>query len=248
MDWKKALERQTYTGGQLQQAARSDDLASLHRAAVGSYADEVATLRKHISGAIDGQDVRSHYEKLMQDDPRRLLPADLSRFDGTLRADADRVGMTSGYEVPNYVDATAERMLKSMAPEEKMEAMYSISEDEIKAAEERGRRSFGVQQLEVLPNPALDGFARDYSRHQAREDAKVEFARRSAEASEEVLAEERRKRQAAELAAKQAEIEKGIADERADRAERRETRMVRLAIIGLFGTVASLALAAWPFL
>lgn len=89
---------------------------------------------------------------------------------------------------------------------------------------------------------------REAAEARKREDAKVEYARRSAEASEQVLAEERSKRASAEIAATQAQAEKVTAEERAERAERSSRRMERLAVIGLLGTVVSLLLAAWPFL
>lgn len=88
---------------------------------------------------------------------------------------------------------------------------------------------------------------RQLAEAQAREEQKTDYLRRSAEASEEVLAEERRKRDAAELAAKQAKADRDIAEERARRAEARERRMERLMVLSLIGMVAALAVAAWPF-
>lgn len=88
----------------------------------------------------------------------------------------------------------------------------------------------------------------DAAEFRRREDAKLEYARRSAEASEEVLAEERRKRGVAELTAQQAKVDKDKAEERAERAERRERRLERLAVLGLIGTVAGLVIAAWSFI
>lgn len=88
----------------------------------------------------------------------------------------------------------------------------------------------------------------DAAEFRRREDAKLEYARRSAEASEEVLAEERRKRGVAELTAQQAKVDKDKAEERAERAERRERRLERLAVLGLVGTVAGLVIAAWSFI
>jgi len=88
----------------------------------------------------------------------------------------------------------------------------------------------------------------DAAEFRRREDAKLEYARRSADASEEVLAEERRKRGVAELTAQQAKVDKDKAEERAERAERRERRLERLAVLGLIGTVAGLVIAAWSFI
>lgn len=109
-------------------------------------------------------------------------------------------------------------------------------------AEEFDRAAKKREQQEMLDRSVASGqrFAQQMADARGREDAKLDYARRSAEASEEVLAEERRKRGAAEIAAKEAKIDQVKAERRADRNE-------RFAILGLVGMVASLAIAAWPF-
>lgn len=120
----------------------------------------------------------------------------------------------------------------------------AIDFDEIdRQAKERHQQ----QMLEMSQGHARR-MADDAAEFRRRENTKLEYARRSAEASEEVLAEERRKRGVAELTAQQAKVDKDKAEERAERAERRERRLERLAVLGLVGTVAGLVIAAWSFI
>lgn len=107
------------------------------------------------------------------------------------------------------------------------------------------------RQLQTMSDAAWDNMqhiARQAAEHQRREEAKVEYARRSAEASEEALAEERRKRELAEIAAKEAKADKEKAEERADRAEVREEKMVRLTNSSIVVALVSAAMAAWLIL
>lgn len=107
------------------------------------------------------------------------------------------------------------------------------------------------RQLQAMSDAARDNMqhmARQAAEHLRREEAKVEYARRSAEASEEALAEERSKREAAEIAAKEAKADRDRAEERAERAERREERAVRISLVSLIAAVVGLLFAAWPFI
>lgn len=83
---------------------------------------------------------------------------------------------------------------------------------------------------------------------QKREDDKVAYARRSAEASEAALAIAEERRRAAEADATQAKEAAFRAEARAEQAETREIEMKRLAWLGILVALASLAVAAWSIL
>lgn len=104
------------------------------------------------------------------------------------------------------------------------------------------------QQLLEMSMANAQHMNRQISEARARENTKIEYARRSAEASEEALAEERRKREAAEVEANEARTERAIAEQRAIRAEKREERAMRISLISLVAAVVGLLFAAWPFI
>ena len=104
------------------------------------------------------------------------------------------------------------------------------------------------ERMMQLGNEHTQYLAREAAEFRRREDAKVEYARRSAEASEEALAEERRKLQEAELAANEANADRDKADKRAERAELREARMERWTIYAILVALIAAAITAWPFL
>lgn len=123
-------------------------------------------------------------------------------------------------------------------------ASGSIDWEEMdRAAKERDQLERMNQSIEFNQH-----FIREAAEARRREDAKIDYARRSAEASEEVLAEERRKREAAEIATKEAKAEQDKAEQRAARAERREARMERWAIYAVVVTLVATTITAWPFL
>lgn len=120
--------------------------------------------------------------------------------------------------------------------------------------------SFDFKELERVENERrlneMAQFSMEHNQHimrqaaeaQSREKAKVEYARRSAEASEAVLAAEREGRKAAEKDAEQSKEAAKLAEERAERSERREIAMQRLARIAVVTAFAALLVAAWPFI
>lgn len=112
-------------------------------------------------------------------------------------------------------------------------ATEKIDADTLAQMKEASDHKWEHQDVFIPPPPDFDHHFREVKRRDAREEEKLELARRAAEASEGVLATALQQATDAKLEAK---------------AAKRETKKAyAIAAVGAFGTVAGLAIAAWPF-
>lgn len=189
--------------------------------------------------------------KSLTNDPNSLLPSKLAAEEAAKLQRSIEAGLT-GYQTGGIgavgpmtcADAEKALGLDLLAAPRDPRHYGAIDRDEM----ERKSRERQEQELTERAVESAQRMHRQIAEARARENENTSYLRRSAEASEAVLAEERRKKEAAELAATQAKADKEIAEARADRAEHREVRMERLAILATIVAVIALAFAALPYI
>lgn len=233
MDLKKLLNEPESIAQTMAAQYRADGVASIVNAARSGVLglESTAAERQAVESAL-GISGQAMADTMRKDFERTVGLGDYASREAQtiaerLQSEIDEASRAQGAEQASY-----------------LQNLVTLNIDEI----ERQGREAHQKVLSDMAHDSAQDMARQAAEFRRRENAKLEYARRSAEASEEVLAEERKKREAAEIAAKEAKAERLIAEQRADRAEKREDRAIRLAIIGLIIGVVGAFLGAWPFI